>query len=80
MKSLESLWVERECVRIQGTIERERERERDKRELSKMLVVEKKDKESVIYKLRTESGGGGGGPRGYLLCFFLLLLLPKDLQ
>ena len=31
MKSLESLWVERECVRIQGTIERERERERQER-------------------------------------------------
>ena len=37
-----------------------RERERDKRELLKMLVAEKKDKESVIYKLRTESGSGGG--------------------
>ena len=32
MKSLESLWVERECVRIQGTIERERERERERQE------------------------------------------------
>ena len=42
MKSLESLWVERECVWIQGTIERE------KRELSKMLVVEKKDKECYL--------------------------------
>ena len=47
-----------------------RERERDKRELLKMLVAEKKDKESVIYKLRTESGSGGG-PCGYLLCFSL---------
>ena len=35
-----------------------------------MLVVEKKDKESVIYKLRTESGSGGGSC-GYLLCFSL---------
>ena len=35
-----------------------------------MLVAEKKDKESVIYKLRRESGSGGG-PCGYLLCFSL---------
>ena len=47
-----------------------RERESDKRELLKMLVAEKKDKESVIYKLRTESSSGGG-PCGYLLCFSL---------
>ena len=64
-----SLGRERVCVDSRYY----RERERDKRELSKMLVVEKKDKESVIYKLRTESGGGGGGPRGYLLCFSLLV-------
>ena len=38
-----------------------------------MLDVEKKDKESVIYKLRTESGVGGGGPCGYLLCSSLLV-------
>ena len=36
-----------------------------------MLDVEKKAKESVIYKLRTESGVGGGGPCGYLLCYSL---------
>ena len=32
MKALESLWVETECVWIQGTIEREREREREREE------------------------------------------------
>ena len=64
-----SLGRERVCVN--SKYYRERERERDERELLKMLDVEKKDKESVIYKLRTESGVGGGGPCGYLLCYSL---------
>ena len=68
-----SLGRERVCVnsKYYRERERERERERDERELLKMLDVEKKAKESVIYKLRTESGVGGGGPCGYLLCYSL---------
>ena len=61
-------------------LEREREREREKRELLKMLVVEKKDKESVIYKLRTESGSGGAVVAlvGIFSVFLFRLLLPQD--
>ena len=45
-----------------------------------MLVVEKKDKESVIYKLRTESGSGGAVVAlvGIFSVFLFRLLLPQD--
>ena len=75
-----SLGRDRVCVNSRYYREREREREREKRELLKMLVVEKKDKESVIYKLRTESGSGGAVVAlvGIFSVFLFRLLLPQD--